>query len=108
MAMAKRSPAAQYIVILLMALAVTATSATPAAERRNLWSLPLPLPKPKPKPRIPDPEFKFPPKIPKTIQDRAGDVADKATNISNAEVVSNERGLKLSMLSLVALVFYYA
>jgi hypothetical protein len=106
MAMAKRSPAAQYIVILLMALAVTATSATPAAERRNLWSLPLPLPKPKP--RIPDPEFKFPPKIPKTIQDRAGDVADKATNISNAEVVSNERGLKLSMLSLVALVFYYA
>jgi hypothetical protein len=106
MAMAKRSPAAQYIVILLMALAVTATSATPAAERRNLWS--LPLPKPKPKPRIPDPEFKFPPKIPKTIQDRAGDVADKATNISNAEVVSNERGLKLSMLSLVALVFYYA
>jgi hypothetical protein len=104
MAMAKRSPAAQYIVILLMALAVTATSATPAAERRNLWSLPLP----KPKPRIPDPEFKFPPKIPKTIQDRAGDVADKATNISNAEVVSNERGLKLSMLSLVALVFYYA
>jgi hypothetical protein len=104
MAMAKRSPAAQYIVILLMALAVTATSATPAAERRNLWSLPLP----KPEPRIPDPEFKFPPKIPKTIQDRAGDVADKATNISNAEVVSNERGLKLSMLSLVALVFYYA
>jgi hypothetical protein len=102
--LAKRSPAAQYIVILLMALAVTATSATPAAERRNLWSLPLP----KPKPRIPDPEFKFPPKIPKTIQDRAGDVADKATNISNAEVVSNERGLKLSMLSLVALVFYYA
>jgi hypothetical protein len=104
MAMAKRSPAAQYIVILLMALAVTAISATPAAERRNLWPLPLP----KPKPRIPDPEFKFPPKIPKTIQDRAGDVADKATNISNAEVVSNERGLKLSMLSLVALVFYYA